>query len=174
MTAQSEVSRPAIAETDASATAIYVEGLIAGVAGAATIAVWFLLMDTLFRRPFYTPMILGVALFQGGAGLAPPDTMAISSETVLSFTWVHVLAFLVIGIAASRLIALAERQPSFGFGILLFLVFFECGFFVACMAFAEPVLHTLAWSEILLGNVLAAAAMGAVFWRRHPRLVIRP
>jgi hypothetical protein len=174
MAAQFEVTRPTIAETDASATAVYVEGLLAGMVGAGTIAAWFLLMDTLFRRPFHTPMVLGVALFQGGVGLDAPDTLPISSEMVLSFTWVHVLAFLVIGFAASKLIALAEREPSFGFGILLLLVFFECGFFVACMMFAEPVLHTLAWPEVLIGNVLAAAAMAAVFWRRHPRLSIRP
>jgi hypothetical protein len=36
------------------------------------------------------------------------------------------------------------------------------------------VLQAISWPSILIGNLLAAAAMGLVFWRRHPRLVIRP
>ena len=42
------------------------------------------------------------------------------------------------------------------------------------MVFAEPVLHALAWPEVLVGNLLAAATMTAMFWRHHPRLGIRP
>jgi len=85
-----------------------------------------------------------------------------------------VLAFLIIGVGASRLLGIAERNPSFGFGIVLLFVVFEFGFLLACMLFAEPVLRALTWPEVLVGNLLAAAAMAAVFWRRHPRLAIRP
>jgi hypothetical protein len=174
MAAQSEVTRPAIAEIEPSTTAVYAEGLRAGLAGAATIALWFFVLDVLFRRAFYTPNLLGTALFRGGAGLDDPAALPISSELVLSFTWVHVLVFLVIGIAASKLLALAEREPHAGFGIVLFLVFFECGFLLACMALAEPLLHAMAWTEVLVGNLLAAAAMTIVFRRWHPRLAIQP
>src|SRR5262249_463013 len=80
------------------------------------------------------------ALFHGGSGLESPETLSTSFETVMSFTWVHVLVFLLIGVAASRLIALAERNPSFGFGIVLFFVFFECAFVLFTMVFAQPVL----------------------------------
>src|SRR5262245_22335347 len=93
---------------------LYTEGLLAGLGGAATIALWFLILDTVRGRPFYTPTVLGTALFHGGSGLENPDALPTSFETVMSFTWVHILVFLVIGVAASRLIALAERNPSFG------------------------------------------------------------
>jgi hypothetical protein len=56
---------------------------------------------------------------------------------------------------------------------LLFAVF-EFGFLVGAMLFAERLLHVMAWQEILVGNLLAAAAMGVYFWRRHPNLTIRP
>jgi hypothetical protein len=36
------------------------------------------------------------------------------------------------------------------------------------------VLRALAWPAVLLGNLLAAAAMVGYFWRRHPNLTIRP
>src|SRR5262245_50045712 len=163
-----------LAERQASATGVYAEGILAGLMGAATIAVWFLALDSIKGRPFYTPSVLGTALFRGGAGLENPQALAPNFEMVLSFTWVHVLAFLLIGVAASRLLDLVELNPSFGFGVVLLFVFFEFGFLLASMVFAEPVLRGLTWSEVLVGNLLAAATMAAVFWRRRPRLAIQP
>ncbi len=173
--AESRVLRPAVVEHPASAaTGAYAEGILAGLVGAATIAVWFFALDSISGRPFYTPTVLGTALFRGGVGLENPQALAPDFEMILSFTWVHVLAFLLIGVAASRLLGLVELDPSFGFGVVLLFVFFESGFVLANMVFAEPVLGALTWPAVLAGNLLAAAAMAAVFWRRHPRLAIRP
>ena len=93
---------------------------------------------------------------------------------VVLYTWVHGLVFCVIGGIAARLLSVAERRPNAGFGILLLFVVFEFGFLVLTLLFAEPVLHALTWLAILVGNLLAAAAMGAYFWRRHPDLQISP
>jgi hypothetical protein len=175
MAAESGASSRAVTDTPApEVAAVYTEGIAAGLVGAATIAVWFLILDTVRGRPLFTPTVLGTALFRGGAGLATPETLPVDFEMVLSFTWVHVLAFLLIGVGASRLLGVAERNPSFGFGVILLFVVFEFGFLLACMVFADPVLRALTWAEVLVGNLLAAAAMAAMFWRRHPRLTIRP
>src|SRR5437867_1701391 len=91
---------------------IYQEGLIAGVLGAAVIAVWFLILDTVSGRPLHTPTILGTAIFRGGEGLASPETVPVSFEMVVLYTWVHALVFCVIGGIAARLLAVAERQPN--------------------------------------------------------------
>ena len=151
-----------------------VEGISAGILGAATIAIWFFVLDVFNGRPFYTPSILGSALFRRGIGIDELQTLPISVEMVLIYTWVHGLAFCVIGGVASRLLALAERNVNFGFGILLFFVIFEFGFVAAALVFAEPILHALAWPAVLMGNLLAAAAMGLYFWRHHPYLSIKP
>jgi hypothetical protein len=153
---------------------VYSEGIIAGVIGAATIAIWFLILDTIYGRPLHTPTVLGTALFRNGEGLASPEKLPISMEMTLMYTWVHVLAFCVIGGIASKLLALAEQNLNVGFGILLFFVIFEFGFVVAATVLAEPVLHALAWPAVLVGNLLAATAMALYFWRRHPNLIIRP
>lgn len=153
---------------------LYREGIIAGVAGGATIAVWFLLLDTLAGRPLYTPTVLGTALFGGGRGLESPETLPVSLGMTLMYTWVHFLVFCVIGGIAARLITLAERNLHIGFGLLLFFVVFEFGFVGAAMVFAYPVLRALAWPAVLVGNLLAAAVMALYFWRRHPHLVIQP
>ena len=154
-------------------TALYQEGLVAGLVGAATIALWFLILDSLSGRPLYTPTVLGTALFRRG-GTTPLSEILPNLEMVLMFTWVHGLVFVAIGGIVARLLALSERQPSVGFGILMLFVFFEFGFIVAAMFFAEPILHALAWPAVLVANILAAAAMGGYFWLRHPNLRVQP
>ena len=154
-------------------TALYQEGLVAGLVGAATIALWFLILDSLSGRPLYTPTVLGTALFRRG-GTTPLSEILPNLEMVLMFTWVHGLVFVAIGGIVARLLALAERQPSVGFGILMLFVFFEFRFIVAAMFFAEPILHALAWPAVLVANILAAAAMGGYFWLRHPNLRVHP
>ncbi|HEY6198459.1 MAG TPA: hypothetical protein VI231_07625 [Candidatus Binatia bacterium] len=153
---------------------LYLEGIIAGFIGAATIAVWFLILDSINGRPFYTPSLLGTALFGRGESQASPESMPVSFDMALMYTWVHFLVFCVIGGVASRLLGLAEKNVNVGFGILLLFVVFEVGFIFAALVFAEAVLQALAWPAVLVGNLLAAASMGGYFWRRHPNLVIRP
>jgi len=153
---------------------LYQQGIIAGTLGAATIALWFLILDILAGRPLYTPNVLGIALFKGTGGLVPPAYVEISLGIVVAFTAIHWLAFALIGCLASRLLGLAEHNPNLGFGVLLLFVLFEGGFLSAAMLFAEPVLHALAWQSVLIGNLLAALAMGGYLWRRHPHLVMYP
>jgi hypothetical protein len=153
---------------------VYREGLVAGLLGAATIALWFLVLDAIAGRPLHTPTLLGTALFRGGRGLEAPEMVPVSLEMVLLYTWVHALVFCVIGGVAARLLAVAERQPNAGFGILLLFVVLAFGFLVVTLVFAEPILQALTWPAILGGNLLAAVAMGVYFWRRHPDLEIFP
>ena len=153
---------------------LYQDGIVAGTFGAATIAAWFLLLDSINGRPFYTPTVLGTAVFRGGGGLESPQALPISFDMVLAFTWFHELVFVVIGGAASLLLAQAEKRPNVGFGVVLLFVVFEFGFVAAASVFAEGVLHALTMPAIFVGNLLAAAAMGVYLWRRHPRLKIEP
>ena len=156
MTAQTGATteRPSPTEESSQAsrdvTRLYQEGLIAGLVGAATVALWFLIIDSIQGRPLYTPTVLGAAMEERG------------------------LAFVVIGVIVARLLALAEQQSNAGFGILMLFVFFEFGFIAAAMLFAAPVLQALAWSAILVANLLAASAMGGYFWLRHPNLRVEP
>ena len=161
-------------ERTADASRVFQDGVIAGVIGAATVAIWFLVVDTIDGRPLYTPTVLGTALFRHGEGLAAPTSLPISLDMVLMFTWAHGLAFALVGGAVSWLLSVAERRPNVGFGILLLFVAFEFGFIAAALVFAEPVLHALAWPAVLVANLLAAATMGAYFRLRHPHMRISP
>jgi len=176
MTTQARLSIPVEAPRPAplDATRLYQEGMIGGVLGALTIAVWFLLLDTLSGRPLWTPTVLGTALFRGGAGLGAPETLPVSVEMVLMFTWVHLLVFAGLGGIVARLLDHVERHPQSGFGILLLFVVFQFGFIVTATFVAPPVLHALSSWSILVANLLAAAAMIAYFRRRHPNLRVSP
>jgi hypothetical protein len=159
---------------DQQAVATYAVGIKAGLAGALTIAVWFAVLDVVRGHPLYTPTVLGTALFRGGAGLDDPASLSPSLEMVVSFTWIHMLVFLIVGMAAARLLELAAQDSHVGFGVLLLFFIFEAGFIVACMLFAEPVLQALTLPAIAIGNLLAALAMGTVFWRAHRSITIEP
>lgn len=153
----------------------YKQGLEAGILGAVTIAVWFFLVDFVSGRTlFYTPNVLGTAIFRGGAGLDRPEALAVSFEVVLVYTWVHGLVFCAVGGIAAKLLELAEQDVNVGFGIVLLFVIFEFGFVGAALVFAEPVLRALTWSSVLIGNLLAAAVMAGYFWRHHANLEISP
>ncbi len=175
MKAQTSSSGTSVVDSSTSVSSgLYAEGIIAGMIGAATIAIWFLILDTINGRPLYTPTALGTALFRGGEDLASPQDLQVSWEMTLMYTWVHGLVFAVIGGIASHFLELVEKNPHLGFGILLLFVVLEFGFIVAAFVFAEPILHALAWPAVLIGNLLAAATMGGYLWLRHPKLMIRP
>jgi hypothetical protein len=173
MTARLTPTVDAVPDPARDTARLYQEGMIAGVIGAAAVALWFLVLDTAAGHPLYTPTVLGTAIFRHSA-LASPETISVSLEMVGMFTWIHVLVFAALGGAVSRLIAMAERNPSWGFGLLLLFVVFEFGFVAAASLLAAPVLRVIPWPSILGANLLAAAAMTAYFWRRHPHLVVSP
>ena len=164
---------PTVVSEPTEISGVYVEGLVAGLIGAATIAVWFFILDLYNGRPFYTPNVLGAALSLSGAA-RESTTVPISMEFVVFYSWIHGLVFCAIGGLASKLLSLAERDLNYGFGILLLFVIFEFGFVAAAMVFAEPILRALTWPAVLLGNLLAAAAMAVYFRRHHPKLRISP
>lgn len=175
MATQPGATATAPATTAAPDTAkLYQEGIVAGVIGAATVALWFLVIDVINGRPLYTPTVLGTALFRRGAGLPSLEGLPVSMEMVLMFTWVHGLAFAAIGGVVSRLLGMAERNPSIGFGILLLFVVFEFGFTIGAMLFAAPILKVLTWPSVLVANLLAAGTMAGYFRLRHPRLRVNP
>jgi hypothetical protein len=167
---ESAQTQPSVVNT----SQLYQEGLAAGTMGAVVIALWFLVLDVLKGQPFFTPMVLGTALFKGTEALPTPQHLEFSLDIVVGFTFVHWLVFAAVGCIASRLLGLAERNANFGFGILLLFVVFEFGFVGGATLFAEPVLRALAWPTVLIGNLLAAFVMALYFWRRHRHMLIRP
>jgi len=151
---------------------VYLDGLMAGVIGAAIIAVWFLFLDTVSGLPFYAPTILGTALFVGPENLASADPVQVSLRLTLMYTWVHGLVFIVLGEVAAIILLSSGKNFNLGLSILLLFVVLEIGFVGVTFGFAKPVFYELAWPMVLLGNLLAAAGMGCYLWLRHPAFAV--
>ena len=144
------------------------EGLYGGLIGAGAVAVWFLLIDAIFGRLLFTPGALGSVLFHGARSLADVQTDAL---TILGYSGLHVLAFFVTGLVAAAIVTEAEdyAMPLILGAILLFVTFET--FFIGMLAIvAQWLLAVIPWWSILIGNVIAALAMGAYLWRNHPKL----
>ena len=69
---------------------LVVEGVTTGMVGAAAVAIWFLVLDILALRPFFTPAALGSALFMGAAS---PAEVQVTTGLVAAYTVFHVGAF---------------------------------------------------------------------------------
>ena len=143
------------------------EGLVVGLIGAAAVALWFLIVDLVAGRPFFTPAMLGSAVFWGARD---PTQVQVTFAAVIGYTMIHLLAFCVVGTIAAGLASLAESFPSTLFLAVVFFAIFEFGFYVLVAIVAQPLLGALAWWAVALGNLIAAAGMGYHLWRAHPTI----
>src|SRR5215472_8615219 len=99
------------------------DGVIAGLIGAAIVAVWFLFMDAVTRLPLYTPTVLGEGFFLGEQGLTSNAGEQVSLKLTLIYSGVHGLVFMVLGVIAAYFLLLPKRKLHFGIALLaLFLV----------------------------------------------------
>jgi hypothetical protein len=140
------------------------EGLVAGLAGAAAVAVWFLLYDLAAGMPLRTPALLGATLFHG---LRDPNALVITLPLVLQYTAVHGLAFIVFGWAAAWLLAMADEEPGLIFIVFMLFCCFEVFFIAFIEVLAERLFEAIAWWTILAANFLAALVMLGYFFRGH-------
>ncbi|MFQ5551231.1 MAG: hypothetical protein ACE5FJ_08345 [Gemmatimonadales bacterium] len=143
------------------------EGFVAGVIGAGAVAIWFLAVDTIAGQPFFTPSMLSGALFWGEL---EPESVVISFPRVVSYTMVHVLAFLVVGFIVALLTYEVELFPTTLFLVVVAFVVFEVAFYVVVALVATELLGMLAWVNVAIGNAIAAFGMGYYLWRMHPKL----
>ena len=146
---------------------VFKEGLVAGLLGAWTIALWFFMVDMGRGQPFFTPGALGSALFLGSTD---PSAVSISVVTVAGYSIFHIGAFFALGFVAAAIAGYAEDTPPLIIAAVMLFMAFEA-FFMGLMALsAEFLLNALAWWAIVVGNVLATVAMGSYLWIKHPKL----
>lgn len=143
------------------------EGIAAGLLGAAAVALWFLLIDSLSGLPGRTPSVLGQAIL-----LNDPDPVVhqVVLGPLLAYTVAHVAVFAVIGCLVVWLVNRAEHQRIFWFALLILMAVFEV-FFVGFLQFWAS--HTAGqfpvWT-VVVANALALVVMVGFALRRHPRV----
>lgn len=146
------------------------EGIVAGLVAAGAVAVWFLLLDVVAGHPFATPRRLGesVGSLFGGTGGAS------ATLYVLGYTVFHLIAFGISGMVVSAVVNQAEEEPSLLWGLLILFVAFELAWYGLTAILSQGEAYgPLAWYQVMVANLIAAGAMGAYLYRRHPALASR-
>jgi len=142
------------------------EGTATGVVGAALVAIWYFVCDVIAGSPFRTPSLLGQMVFQ--RDFASPFPHMIPEE-LAGVTVMHVLVFVLAGIALTFLIHLSTREPSWRMGVWIGLVvafgLFAGMTFMLTTASGKPL---PLWS-VLGGTLVGLVGMAWYLWRRHPR-----
>ena len=98
------------------------EGILVGIAGAAVVALWFLVLDTLTGEPLRTPSALGGLVFAGETEAA---SMPVRTSWVVGYTGVHLAIGLVLGMVLAAASAAVEESPPLVLATALAFVCFE-------------------------------------------------
>ena len=143
------------------------EGIVAGLIGAAVVAVWFFVFDLLRGRPFLTPTLLGSFVF---FGVNTPVGMQPALGPILGYTVLHGLAFVAFGIVAATMMAMSEREPALFVAFVVLFAAFEVFFFGVLSVLGQGIQAALVWWSVLVGNLLASVAMLWFLFRAHRAL----
>lgn len=143
------------------------EGIYSGLLGAAAVMLWFLVLDVIQGRAFFTPGALGSAVLLGARDTTE---VVVSFSTIAGYTGIHLVAFLLAGLGASAMVEGARRQPPLLLGIVLFFVTLEVLFIGLMAILATWLLDTIPWWTIVLGNLIAAGVMGGYLLHEHPEI----
>ena len=143
------------------------EGAKAGLLGAAAVAIWFLILDTVNGHPLFTPSVLGQQVLFRSRG---PATGAVMVDAVVAYTFLHAGVFVLFGLLVTKLVHLAVDQAIFRFALMMTFVVFEIFFLGVTYIFFAESAGLFSWWSILVANTCAAAVMGYYLWHNHPSL----
>jgi len=146
------------------------DGVLAGMIGAAIVALWFLVLDIARAKPFFTPSLLGSALLLGKNVEQTPDVNAIM---VLAYTGVHGILFLIAGVLVSWMFHQIERNPQLGLVLLLIFLLFESILFGFEVTLVPHLVGALGAFAVGFANLLSASGMFWFLLRRHPEAMSR-
>jgi hypothetical protein len=131
-------------------------GAIAGCFGAGTVALWFLLIDTVTRTPLWSPSLMGGTLLLGAS---PSASIGVDLGLVAGFSLVHCLLFAAFGIAATFVLHGTRVRPGSLIGIAGLAAGLQAGFALGAYALAPGLGEALGWLYVGGGNVAAAVSM---------------
>ena len=159
------ISQPSPSLAHERAVSVMEDGILTGVAGAAVVAVWFLILDTARGQMFFTPSLLGSAVFLGQSA---DQVVSVNGFIVFAYTGLHGVLFLMAGLALAWMFAMFEHNPQFGIILLLLFLLFESILFSFAAAIFPNVIGALGAVAVASGNLFAAIAMFWFLIRRHP------
>ena len=148
---------------------LILDGLFTGMIGATLVALWFLILDSVQGRPFFTPALLGTVMLHGGD--AASSGPVIAPLEIAAYTAFHFVVFIAIGFVLAWMMNLFEKFPIMFFVLLVLFLALQIGFFGLNLALGAKLLgHLPVWTGVT-AHVLAAAGMAFYQWKRHPSVM---
>lgn len=145
------------------------EGIVVGLLGLATVAVWFALLDLLAgRSPFYTSSVLGSVLLYGATD---PGSVSVAAAPVLAYSALHAVVFLVIGVLMAWLASLAGRGMQLWYVAFFGVIFIGFHLFGAVQLFAAPMSAAFSGAMVWGAGIAASVVMMLYLVWRHPSIV---
>lgn len=146
-----------------------VQGLVAGLLGYATVAIFFVVENLIAgRSPLYTAAVLGQTMFYGGL---ESGRVAIEPGPILAYNGVHMVASVIVGLVASWLVFETERHHPLWY--FLFFVFLA-GFIYSLVAIGilgAEIANAIEWWSVAVANLAWVLAMGAYLLVMHRGLL---
>jgi hypothetical protein len=152
-------------EKEVGTRTFLMEALSTGLLGAATVALWFFLVDVVSGAPLRTPGILGSAVF---LGITTPGEAVINASTVGLYSLLHGSVFFLVGIGTTIIVRAADRTPSVLALFIPLTVVLQALFVGGTAILAQSLLGAIAWWAVLGGNLLASFLMGSLLLYWHP------
>ncbi len=127
-------------------------GVIAGLLGGLSIAVWFLIVDSAQGVPFRTPALVANGLMGRGG-------TEVGVGLIASYTFIHFFAFGAIGIGVAWVISKFPVSPGAVMGVVLGFLLFDLLFYGSVVVTGVDIVNELGWLEVLAGNVIAGLVL---------------
>jgi hypothetical protein len=121
---------------------------VAGLIGATILAAWFLIIDTIQGRPFYTPAFISEVLTN-------IDGADQSAALIALYTLIHYAPFCVVGVIVAWLCSRLDVLPTIPLGLVLGFALFDLVFYLGVVVTGVDVVDELGWPQVLVGNLLA-------------------
>lgn len=145
-------------------------GFLCGALGALVVAVWFLILDVIQGRPFFTPSLLGSVVFSGASA---ERVDSVSVVMVFAYSGLHGMLFVAWGTAIALLFSQLEKRPAVGVFLVVLFVLSEAVIFGLEVTIVPRLVGSLGAVQVGVANLLAAAVMFWFLLLRHPGVIDR-
>jgi len=140
-----------------------------GLVGYLAVAVFFIVLDPLMGRGlFYTPALLGSALFYG---LSDPAALTIRPGPIIAYNGAHLIVFLALGLVVGELTYVSVRLRQHVWYLVSMAMLLVLGhLYLGLWVLTEPVRSALPVWMITVAGLTAVAAMVACLLVIYPPL----
>jgi len=153
------------ARTNTVPSSVLYDAFGAGSIGGSIVSLFFLALDSIQGRPFFTPSLMGTVLFTNSTAHAAAE---VRMDMVAYYTLVHFAVFGILGGVVAVLLRQVELHSKHPAIILVTIFMLTEVLFVAAAALLMPgVVAVVGTAKIAAANLLGAGGMASFLLATH-------